>query len=52
MYRISKVKDLNKLAELSPNPFKKFELSKFFSKDLFDLKWVPRKERKFNRARI
>lgn len=51
MYRISKVKDLNKLAELSPNPFKKFELHKFFSKDIMDLKWIPRKEkRKFSRA--
>jgi len=51
LYRISKVKDLNKLAELSPNPFKKFELNKFFSKDIMDLKWIPKKEkRKFNRA--
>ena len=53
MYRISKVKDLNKLAELSPNPFKKFGLDKFFSMDIMDLKWIPRKEkRKFNRVMI
>jgi len=53
MYRISKVKDLNKLAELTPNPCKKFELDKFFSKDIMDVKWIPRKEkRKFNRVMI
>jgi len=51
LYRISKVKDLNKLAELSPNPYSKFELNKFFSKDIMDLKWIPKKEkRKFNRV--
>lgn len=53
MYRISKVKDLNKLAELSLNPYKKFELNKFFSKDLMDLRWIPKKEKKkFNRVTI
>ena len=51
LYRISKVKDLNKLAELSPNPYSKFELNKFFTKDIMDLKWIPKKEkRKFNRV--
>ena len=49
MYRISKVKDLNKLAELSPDPCKKFNLKDFFSKDLMDMKWIPKKEkRKFS----
>ena len=53
MYRISKVKDLNKLAELSQNPFKKFQLEEFFSKDLMDLRWLPKKEKKkFNRVTI
>lgn len=46
MYRISKVKDLNKLAELVPNPYQKLELSKMFSKDIYDLKWIPKKEKK------
>lgn len=46
MYRISKVKDLNKLAELVPNPYKKLELDKMFSKDIYDLKWIPKKEKK------
>jgi hypothetical protein len=53
LYRISKVKDLNKLAELSPDPFKKFNLSQFFSKDLLDLRWIPKKEKKkFSRVMI
>jgi len=46
MYRISKVKDLNKLAELSPDPYKKFNLKDFFSKDILDMKWIPKKERR------
>lgn len=53
MYRISKVKDLNKLAELSPDPCKKFNLRDFFSKDLMDMKWIPKKEkRKFSRVKF
>jgi hypothetical protein len=53
MYRISKVKDLNKLAELSQNPFQKFKLGEYFSKDVLDMRWIPRKEkRKFNPVRI
>ena len=52
MYRISKVKDLNKLAELATDPFKKFHLENFFSKDLLDIRWIPKKEKKFNRVKI
>ena len=53
MYRISKVKDLNKLAELSSEPYKKFNLKQFFSNDLLDLRWIPKKEkRKFSRVMI
>ena len=53
MYRISKVKDLNKLAELSPEPCKKFNLKDFFSKDIMDMKWIPKKEkRKFSPVRF
>jgi hypothetical protein len=48
MYKISQVKDLNKLSQLVPNPYKKLELPKFFSKDVFDLKWIPKvKYKKF-----
>jgi hypothetical protein len=46
MWRISKVKDLNQLASLSSDPYKKFDLPKFFSKDLMDLTWVPKKEKR------
>jgi hypothetical protein len=42
LHRISKVKDLNKLAELMPNPNKKFDLSKYFSEDLYDLRYLPK----------
>jgi hypothetical protein len=44
LYRISKVKDLNKLAELVPNPFKKLNLETYFSQDVLDIKWIPKKE--------
>jgi hypothetical protein len=46
LYRISKVKDLNKLNELVPDAFKKLLLSNFFSEDLFDLKYLPKKSKK------
>lgn len=42
LHRISKVKDINKLAELVPEPFKKLELNNFFSKDIMDIKWLPK----------
>jgi len=49
LYRISKVKDINKLAELVPDPYKKLELDKFFSNDVLDIKWIPKfKRRKKN----
>ena len=53
MYRISKVKDLNKLSELATNPYKKFGLENFFSQDVLDLRWIPKKEkRKFSPVRF
>jgi hypothetical protein len=49
LHRISKVKDINKLAELVPDPYKKLELSKFFSSDILDIKWIPKfKKRRKN----
>jgi hypothetical protein len=42
LHRISKVKDLNKLAELVDNPYQKLQLDQFFSRDIFDLKWLPK----------
>lgn len=49
MYRISKIKDLNKLAELVPDPCKKLKLQNFFSKDILDIKYIPKKEKKYYR---
>ena len=46
MYRISKVKDLNKLAELVKNPYHKLKLENYFSTDEFDMIWLPKKEKK------
>jgi len=46
LHRISKVKDINKLSELVPNPYKKLELDNFFSCDVLDLKWIPKFRRK------
>ena len=46
MHRISKVKDLNKLSELVPNSYKKLELDNFFSKDVLDMKYIPKFSRK------
>lgn len=40
LYRISKVKDLNKLAELIPDPYHKFNLNKYFSEDGNDIIWI------------
>jgi hypothetical protein len=50
MYRVSKIKDLNKLSELVKNPYKKLNLQDFFSKDLMDIKWLPKKEKRVYRG--
>lgn len=49
LHRISKVKDINKLSQLVPDPFKKLELEKFFSTDVLDLKWIPKFKKKKNK---
>lgn len=49
MYRISQVKDLNKLAGLVSNPYQKLELDKFFSQDVYDLKWIPKKQKVYKK---
>lgn len=41
LYRISKVKDMNKLAQLVPDPYNKLQLENFFSNDILDIKWIP-----------
>lgn len=44
--RIVKVKDVNKLAELVPNPYKKLNLLDFFSSDILDKRWIPKTKKK------
>jgi hypothetical protein len=44
MYRISKVKDINKLATLSQDPYKSLTLDNYFSQDELDIKWLPKKK--------
>jgi hypothetical protein len=46
MHRISKVKDMNKLAQLVPDPYKKLKLDDFFSQDEYDVKWIPKFRKK------
>jgi hypothetical protein len=52
MYRISKVKDLNKLSELIPDCYRKLNLDRFFSKDILDIKYIPKKEYKYKKKVI
>ena len=47
LHRISKVKDMNKLAEVVKNPWKELELWTYFSKDHFDLKYIPKFKKKW-----
>jgi hypothetical protein len=42
LHRISKVKDMNKLSTLVDNAFSKLKLTEFFSKDILDIKWIPK----------
>lgn len=48
LHRIGKVKDINKLCQLTPGAYKKLNLPNFFSEDVLDVKWIPkfRKKRK------
>lgn len=46
MHRISKVKDMNKLSQLVPDPYKKLKLDEFFSQDEYDIKWIPKFRKK------
>jgi hypothetical protein len=45
-WRISKVKDINKLAQLVENPHFNLNLQNFFSEDILDVKWIPKIKRK------
>jgi len=44
MYRISKVKDLNALAILVNNPYKTLSMNSFFSNDVYDMAYIPKKK--------
>lgn len=46
LHRISKVKDINKLSELVPDPYRKLNLDNFFSSDILDIKWIPKFKRR------
>jgi hypothetical protein len=46
LHRVSKVKDINKLATLAEDPYKKLNLQDFFSHDVLDIKWIPKFKRK------
>lgn len=52
MYRISKIKDLNKLSELVQNPYKKLNLEEFFSKDEMDIRYIPKKKKYYKNILI
>jgi hypothetical protein len=49
--RVSKIKDINKLAELVPDCYNKLNLESFFSRDIYDKIWLKkiRKQRKEDR---
>lgn len=52
-WRISKVKDINKLAQLVVNPYISLKLDDFFSQDILDVKWIPKiKRKKFKELEI
>jgi hypothetical protein len=42
LHRIGKVKDINKLCQLVPDAYRKLDLQSFFSKDILDIKWIPK----------
>ena len=46
LHRISKVKDINKLCQLTPGAYKKLNLPNFFSEDIMDIKWIPKFKRR------
>jgi hypothetical protein len=45
LHRISKIKDMNKLSQLVNDPYSKLTMESFFSRDEFDLKWIPKRKR-------
>lgn len=46
-YRLKKIKDLNKLATLVINPYTTLKLDNYFSRDIFDLEYVPKFQKEY-----
>jgi hypothetical protein len=42
--RISNIKDLNQLSQLIKNPYSSLKLNNFFSQDIMDLRFIPKKK--------
>lgn len=42
LYKLESIKDLNKLATIHSNPYKTLKLNEYFSKDIMDIKWIPK----------
>lgn len=45
--RISKIKDLNQLAQIVPRPYSKLGLENYFSQDIYDMKYIPKFKKEF-----
>jgi len=47
--KISSVKDLNKLATFVSNPYSTYKMNNFFSKDIYDIKYINKLKRAFTK---
>lgn len=47
--KISSVKDLNKLATFVSNPYSTYKMNNFFSKDIYDIKYINKLKRVFTK---
>ena len=47
--KISSVKDLNKLATFVSNPYSTYKINNFFSKDIYDIKYINKLKRAFTK---
>lgn len=48
-YKVSKVKDLTRLNQIIPEAYIKLEMENFFSVDKYDLKYIPKVKKKWNK---
>lgn len=52
IHEMNKIKDLNKLSEIYPDPYNVLNMGRFFSKDTLDIRWIPKtisQEKKYNK---